>query len=1005
MNVHLFSLLCFLCTLLASSGFAQVEEVISFPANPTILHHRFGDQLLVLPSGKNSDQVHLIDLTSARMDTIDKAIGNMGNIRFNNRGVFFTHFLFDSTGTYGSYHIQYLDPEGNAHLSPPMSHLPPQNTTRYPPKHATICENRYYVKGFFNGMHSVWESDGTAQGTKVVFQSPNDILQIASVNEQVLIVAQTEQQYEFWRYVAEASPVRFATFDKNIYLNSELSAADGHKQLNIIGNDGVQLYFNLNDSSGTKAIWTTNLTAEGTRLFLEDWNAAHMTFVEDKFYFNANTAFEPDYQIGFRDVPQLLEPIRFSPEFATPSQKILLELAPGLFRVGSYEFGIELAYLDEQDQIRLYGDLAKGGSSSVPCNVYFGDGCYSRDNFLKAESGNVFSVLTNGKDSYYYLYQTNRSGYRSFFQMEDPLNFLHPFMFEGELYWFEPEGRNIKLNKHSLGQAANPQPSTPSNPNIWLRQISSSWLQNPFQLWIQNLRVAPKGVKFGSDGSVYAAIWDRGWVGGGKGLFVSDTSIQHSSKGTDIFVKYDAKGNILWESSLGGTDGFSGRQNVFSLDREDNLLVFGAFFKRARFGEDSLLIDRVGYYLVKLDGQTGQLLWKKDLAFTHYDNDIRIERSLTFDHNNNLYLSFGYQNFKTRFAGQSLSAEFSLQNAMASFDPDGNPRWVKNLHTPWSNSQFGSTRVLRFSEEDQHLYVAQSQGFFNVSSSCEYQDWMYFLQRYTLDGELLDTVRFASSDLGGIVAGDINSKGRFVGVGYHRGNMDIGRFRSRAPFVEDCTSNIGFLFEYDPTKSRFTLGGSLNDPGFIPLAIKAYRGHLYLLGTIKNRLSLLKYTEEGTFVGIKQLDQRTNPFDFEFDRYLDVQDGYLVLIGKDFQYNQAAQIAPLLLNEGVISILKIEDADWDQEIKGFQFVEEVPEGEDLLVFPNPFHQFLRIHLSEEAANSTHYELFTIHGQHITTRELSGSRLQELSFPNLLTGTYLLRLRGGEQPYVQKIVKN
>lgn len=1008
MNYYSLPFLSLLSLAILSFAFGQPEEVLQFPSNNFIHHHRFDQKLIILNSGRIGNQVHLIHLETATIDTLNTGINDVANVQFGSQGAFFTHFVYDGTGNSGSYYLQYVDIESREILSLVIGEPSPQGTPKYSPKYATLCQEKYYITGYKNGVHNVWESDGTTEGTQVIFQSQSDILALSSVKDQLLVISQNTANYQFWRYEPENGSLHlFAEFNKDLYENTELGYPDGVRRLGISGNDGDHLYFNLNASNDSKAVWETDLTSSGTRIFLEDWNISQLTFTGDQFYFNANTPSVPRYFIGFKDVPQLLDTLHFAEEYATPSQKVLLELAPNLFRVGSYEFGIELAYLDEQGELRLFDDFAKGGSSSVPCDAFRGTSCYSTDNFILTENRDLISVLSNGKDPHFYLYRTNETTFESLFQVEDPYNFHHPFAEGEDLYWFETNGMNLALKKFKMDAGfRQTQTGEDKDPNIWLRQVSTAYLGIPFQLWQSNHRVRPKGVAFGSDGSVFAGFWDRGWIGGGKGIYTSDTTIHHPNKGSDLFVKYDAKGNILWQNSFGTGGGTSGFSNSFAVDREDNIVVFGTFFKNAYFDEDTIRTNRAGHYLYKIDGESGELLWRQLLAFTYYSNDMEVGRNLAFDHNNNIYLSFYYRNFQLNFANQALSSIYSLQNAYASFEPGGNLRWVNNLDTPWSNQRFGMTRALTFNEEDQHLYVAQSQGFFNVSSSCNYRDWMYFLQTFNTEGEVVDTMRFGSGDLGGLVAGDINSKGRFVGVGYHRGQLEMGRFRSQAPPSEDCTSPIGFIFEYEANKSKFTLGGSLNDQEFMPLDLKAYEGYQYLLGTIANRLTLLKYTDEGTFVGIKRLQQRTDPDNFGYYRYLDVKDGYIAVVFTQMSYNRELEIAPLLVNESVISILTLKDEDWKQEeTETFSIVQDLAEDEELILFPNPFQDYIRLHLSEAAAGSTHFDLYTIHGQQITQGELNGARLQELSLPDLVRGTYIFRLTGGAETYTQKIVKN
>jgi hypothetical protein len=297
-------------------------------------------------------------------------------------------------------------------------------------------------------------------------------------------------------------------------------------------------------------------------------------------------------------------------------------------------------------------------------------------------------------------------------------------------------------------------------------------------------------------------------------------------------------------------------------------------------------------------------------------------------------------------------------------------------------------------------------------SSCEFREWKYYLQTLDRSGNLLDAYEINSTDLGSITAGDFSESGRFIGAGYYRGQMDLGKFTFDSPQeANECSSDAGFTFAYDPELDEVRAASTtiLAGEAFYPTDMKVYQGHVYYLGTVDMRLVLLKYTENGYLVGYKKLNQRANVFDFEYYNYFDVRDGYIVLSGTNYVYDAATGVNPLITHCNSLSILKIEDKDWVRE--GDWLLAQSPDldayGESqLVVYPNPFPGTqVRLLMGEDAKLFTRYELFTLLGQSLGSGTLdSEESVQELTLPELMPGTYLMRFSGNQQVQTLKIIR-
>jgi hypothetical protein len=487
----------------------------------------------------------------------------------------------------------------------------------------------------------------------------------------------------------------------------------------------------------------------------------------------------------------------------------------------------------------------------------------------------------------------------------------------------------------------------------------------------------------------------------------SDSSFHFTElRGQSIYAKYDIFGNIVWVNSIGGQTLYF-QDSHFILDSKGDLIIFGQYKYQGHFDEDTIATDKNDFYLAKLDGTSGDVLWVKVIATTDYSNSIVTDK-ITLDHEDNIYLTFLYFDFSVTVDNLSLNADRSPINAMAKFTPEGGIIWLKNTTAPWLD-YYGRTHVFNFNELDQTLSAIQSQGFYYTMSSCNYKNWYHFVQTFDLDGNLLDTLEIEGSDLGSLTVGILNNEGRLFCSGYYRDHISLGRFSANSSRYESCFKFEGFNFIYDLNIQEVVHGQSTNNQTFYPFDIAKDESFIYQLGSDEDfMLTLLKYTHKGQFVGYKNLNQRIDPLytTYGFNVYLDVTEDYIVIFGRQFKEDSTTQVFPVFNGVSRASVLKIENNNWITNETWILDLNELDENDhsDLLISPNPFINYIDIIYNGEQTEYTDYEIIDINGKIVLQNKLSYYHFKRIDLYNLAYGVYTIRLYGEKNSISKKIVK-
>ena len=150
--------------------------------------------------------------------------------------------------------------------------------------------------------------------------------------------------------------------------------------------------------------------------------------------------------------------------------------------------------------------------------------------------------------------------------------------------------------------------------------------------------------------------------------------VSYTSEGLqdEIIVKYDANGNVLWATSIGGTQSdwageivYDGLGNVWVTGQFSGTLNAGAFSVLTNGSEDA--------YLVKLDAATGTPLYASNGGGSSANDD---GNSIAADGFGNIYVIGDAASSNFTWGGLSMSASGSNDVFIIKFDNLGNPLWL-----------------------------------------------------------------------------------------------------------------------------------------------------------------------------------------------------------------------------------------------------------------------------------------------------------------------------------------
>lgn len=966
------------------------QKKYSFVGKGQVYAHKIhGSHVYMMLGGDNANKSDLyrLKLPNGEPEPLDTSIIYGQSVRMSDSGVFYVSFKFDANGNDGRHFLNYFSFSKNAKVFSIEINLYVQHPYRTRPSNPSIINDKFYISAFYNEKNCIWESDGTAAGTKIILSSELDL-----------------SNYQI--YLNKPIVISYSGTDQ-VVLDHNNKTIFQHKATAL---NKLTFYHNRNDvcilsRNFTKLFRITNqYQIDSVSFAIKGLRPFYISHSNDSMLTGYNNVAGQIYTFNLK----LTAP--FSYDSVPPS--IFLQ-SIGIYRIDnsqlqfmsvwSLKHGVEMAFAPRFDSIRFIRDLYPGPNSGI-FNI-------KNPNDILEDKSLIYFFGKNGSDKKIYLYSSDGKTMKSHF----PFDFSHSYTqlllkHDSFIFWSYFIQDTLFIENRNLFLIDSQPPfkyyknDNHSKNGEWLRTMAKVSSYSQLTEWYKT--IYSNGVKSDKFGNIFtSASFSQSTGYGYYYLCHSDTNILHQIKGDKFIVKYDSMGNILWNFSFGNHSDWEQKKFAFDIDNQGDVIVSSQYWNELYLDTFSLKSNQTKFYVFKLDGKTGKLKWvnefldSRSFSLGHY-------QKFAIDNEDNIYVSFLFSDGMAQIGTTQLNSNKSPVNAILKLDQNGNNLWAKCTETPW-NDMYGSSTDMAYDSVNQCVYNLISQGDYNWSSSCKYSDFRSIVHKINKNGEFSEVQQIEGDDLNGSKIMTTTKNSSIFVSGFYRGDLSMAPFSLRSIYdkSQDCNKWEQFHGTINTQNGEALSLRSTSNSVFYPFDICSDNRYIYVLGcspTENKRnfsLGIKRYTHNGRLVGKRSLKDcySNNPFNFNNDFNIDIN-GTSHFVVSMYSDSRITPFDNFVDNAEGLSVYRIlKDADWIEEPP----VNEKEELSGIVVSPNPADDRIELQFNNPLDYSKLF-IYNAVGQLVLQSSISSEMYQTISIDQLSAGIYTLQIQG-KSNYTTKLM--
>jgi hypothetical protein len=881
------------------------------------------------------------------------------------------------------------------------------------------------------------------------------IISITKVGRYLKILQVNAEQNEIYVMVSDAVG-RYSVYkvngasaqNLNIQLNNPISSYFK------ASNDTFVYVLNYDEQRWRKTELKCKIGSNYLSLFIENADnfvISELNFYEERFYFKVNPTQNYDSKQLYVSHFKQLDAVPSS--FVVPVKENHVYVAPGVIRRINYTKRC-VERIDEQsgniikstnfhddfyrypsDKITsikdnvwlsisdMYGTepcLLTADDSFIRIDIYKGmfgtfDDEYSRGFEDRIVTGDTaYVIVKNQVDKGEYIYALTGKNPLPFWpvakMISDTIHIGNVAFFKhhNNLYWYSYNSYSSDLKLYSVpisNRTVAPQITSSIGNDEWHTQLGFGGVAN------RNIQLSTGGINMDDSGAIVVSAHSLNYatqVAELKLLAYQENKFVKMKSG-QFTAKFNNRGQLVWANSFGNTD-----NNLFSklfqaINSKGDVYLVGQARGDVIFGNDTIKSNMVIplNYLVKLDGNTGDVIWHKILFYSS-DNSRNTVESMVIDEDDNIYLAIQYTRQEIQVLGYNLTnSKVSPANALLKLNESGSLVWAKNMLTPFTE-KFGPTRAIVVDTKNSRIYAVQSIGDYTWHSSCKYSTWYSYVQCInTNTGEQIWTRNFESDDLHGTTSMILTKQGDIMLGGFFRGTINFQKYTFTSLPYNGCNQNQNYFALLNGLSGEVYLASTQTSDLFYPYKLTTNKqGDIFAIGlkeeyshSSRRRLTIWQINDYTEVIA----ERNYNRFGGSANYSIAANDDYLA-ITEVVNNSPFDTFSNCFLFGEQLTVEKLNFKTALQNVQPRAHNKVVSTDYNLKISPNPFTNNIMV-ITEQLGEVKQLEVIDLSGRVLKTVDLNSQwYYHNINLVDLVAGLYFFKFSGTKGDQVVKIIK-